>query len=137
MGLEVFTAPNSARNEVKVTTKVQANPKEENTLGFKITLAVIGFILLAILGVATFSGVTSNLLKEQLAKEMCDMMVECCDEMAFEDPCNQVDHSIYVHNYTLKEVKQAEKVWKDCITNDTVKYSLCNNLKKINVEDDS
>ena len=71
-----------------------------------------------------------------LAKEMCDMMVECCDEMVFEEPCDTVDHSLYVHNYTLKEVKSAEKVWKDCKTNQTVKWSLCSNLKKIKFEDD-
>eukprot|EP00093_Oithona_nana_P004261 04261.XXX_48879_48534_1 [CDS] Oithona nana genome sequencing. len=80
VGLEVFTAPNSAKQrEIKVTTKVSTG-KEESLLGFKITLTFIGFILLAILGVATFSGVTSNIGKERLAQEMCLMMVQCCDQ---------------------------------------------------------
>ena len=136
VGLEVFTAPNSAKQrEIKVTTKVSTG-KEESLLGFKITLTFIGFILLAILGVATFSGVTSNIGKERLAQEMCLMMVQCCDQMIFEENCAIVDHSIYVHNYTLKEVKMALNIWQDCQSNSTVKSSLCNNLKKIKVEDD-
>ena len=136
VGLEVFTAPHSAKQrEIKVTTKV-SNGKEESLLGFKITLTFIGFILLAILGVATFSGVTSNIGKERIAQEMCLLMVKCCDQMIFDEPCAIVDHSIYVHNYTLKEVKTALNIWQDCQNNSTVKSSLCYNLKKIKVDED-
>ena len=125
------------QKEMKVTTKVSTG-KEESNLGFKLTLTLIGFILLAILGVATFSGVTSNTFKEKLALEMCQMMHDCCDKnetkMVFEESCDIVDHSLYVHNYTLKEVKMARKIWQDCQKNATVKSSLCGNLKKIKVD---
>ena len=65
--------------------------------------------------------------KETIAKQICTLMKECCDFIRFQGTCQDVDFS-YSWAWTLQQMKDGLKGWKECKKNKNIKWNLCNQM---------
>ena len=65
--------------------------------------------------------------KEAIAKQICTLMKECCDFIRFQGTCEDVDFT-YSWAWTLQEMNEGLKGWKECKKNKNIKWNLCTQM---------
>ena len=68
-----------------------------------------------------------NKAKEKIAREVCELMIDCCDFVKFTGSCKSVDYS-YSWNFLMKDMEAGLEGWKECKKSLNMKWNLCTQI---------